>query len=346
MKVALISDLHFGVKKSDKTFIASQLKFFNDQLVPELKSKNIKNLFILGDVFDTRQAVNVQTDNYVLDLFKNTLKDFAIKIIVGNHDIYHTTTNEVNSLKMLDLLPNVQVFENQEVIYCDDKKCLFLPWITDYTKFDELVLDHYDYCFCHADIIGFDMGGGRLSDVGVLANKFLEKADHIYSGHYHKRYTKTYGNQSITYIGAPYQITRIDRYEPRGYTIIDFETDEMEFVQNQVSIQFTKHIYPNITKADIPGNVVDIDVPYELSTETKKIYDLIAECEKLKPAYPVNLNILPKEVNYGDMEVKQEDFNLLSLFKGYIEQLETKVDKNELYNSFMELYNLYKDDEK
>lgn len=120
----------------------------------------------------------------------------------------------------------------------------------------------------------------------------------------------------------------------------------MEFVQNQVSIQFTKHIYPNITKADIPGNVVDIDVPYELSTETKKIYDLIAECEKLKPAYPVNLNILPKEVNYGDMEVKQEDFNLLSLFKGYIEQLETKVDKNELYNSFMELYNLYKDDEK
>jgi hypothetical protein len=37
---------------------------------------------------------------------------------------------------------------------------------------------------------------------------------------------------------------------------------------------------------------------------------------------------------------------LLSLFKGYIDQLETKVDKKELYDGFMELFNMYKDDEK
>ena len=58
MKIAVISDLHFAIKKSDKTFLQSQLRFFEEQLVPELKSRNIKNLFVLGDVFDTRQSSN------------------------------------------------------------------------------------------------------------------------------------------------------------------------------------------------------------------------------------------------------------------------------------------------
>ena len=35
MKVALISDLHFGIKKSDLRFQKSQLSFFEKQLVEE-----------------------------------------------------------------------------------------------------------------------------------------------------------------------------------------------------------------------------------------------------------------------------------------------------------------------
>lgn len=347
MKIAVISDLHFAIKKSDKTFLQSQLRFFEEQLVPELKSRNIKNLFVLGDVFDTRQSVNVQTDNIVLKLFKETLKDFTCQIIVGNHDIYHTTTTEVNSLKMIDLLPNCHVYENPKKLIIDGKKCLMLPWMTDYNQFDEIVAEDFDYCFCHADIIGFDMGGGRLSDAGVPASKFTAKIKHTYSGHYHKRYTKEYlDGTSINYIGSPYQLTRIDRYEPRGITIIDIKTNEVEFVENVKSIRFIKFIYPEINKDMITGNVIDIDVPYDLSTETKKIYNLIVELEKKVPAYPINLNIMPKDVSYGDIKIESGDFNLLSLFKGYIDQLETKVDKKELYDSFMELFNMYKEDEK
>ena len=347
MKIAVISDLHFAIKKSDKTFLQSQLRFFEEQLVPELKSRNIKNLFVLGDVFDTRQSVNVQTDNIVLKLFKETLKDFTCQIIVGNHDIYHTTTTEVNSLKMIDLLPNCHVYENPKNLIIDGKKCLMLPWMTDYNQFDEIVAEDFDYCFCHADIIGFDMGGGRLSDAGVPASKFTAKIKHTYAGHYHKRYTKEdLDGTSINYIGSPYQLTRIDRYEPRGITIIDIKTNEVEFVENVKSIRFIKFIYPEINKDVITGNVIDIDVPYDLSTETKKIYNLIVELEKKVPAYPINLNIMPKDVSYGDIKIESGDFNLLSLFKGYIDQLETKVDKKELYDGFMELFNMYKEDEK
>ena len=76
MKVALISDLHFGIKKSDLKFQKSQLAFFEKQLVEELKMRDIKDIFVLGDVFDTRQAVNVQTSNTFIKWVKDSFKDF------------------------------------------------------------------------------------------------------------------------------------------------------------------------------------------------------------------------------------------------------------------------------
>ena len=87
----MIADLHFGIKKADTTFMESQLRFFREQFVPELNASGIKTIWILGDVFDTRQTINTMTINRVIELFRDTLKDFDINIIVGNHDMYLTT---------------------------------------------------------------------------------------------------------------------------------------------------------------------------------------------------------------------------------------------------------------
>lgn len=343
MKIAIIADLHIGIKKSDIIWQQSQLKFFKEQLVPELKSKGIKDIFILGDVFDTRNTLNVQSVNAVIDLFKNTLKDFNIKIIVGNHDMYMTTTTDINSLKILDLLPNVTVYEQPTPLTIDGKSILMLPWITDYSKFDEIVTDTYDYCFCHADIIGFNLGG-RLSDSGLMAKNLLDYFKYVWSGHYHNGCTRTYEDgKYIIYAGSPYELTRIDRGDAKGYHILDFETGEHEFVENKESIKFTKFTYPDVDMSAVAGNVVDLDVPFELSDQTKKIYALVEKIEKLMPAYPVNINILPCEGDYEDADLGQESLNIITLFKNYIDQLETSVDKDELYQSFIELYNVYKE---
>lgn len=344
MKIALIADLHAGIKKSDSIFQRSQLKFFTDQLVPELKAAGITKLFILGDVFDTRQAVNVQTDNVVIDLFKNTLKDFDIHVIVGNHDMYMATTTEVNSLKVLDLMPHVTVYEKPTEITLDGHNILMLPWITDYSKFEEIVPGHHEYCFCHADIIGFNMGG-RLSDSGLMASTLLDHIDHVYSGHYHNGYTRKYEkNKSITYLGSPYQLTRIDRGDTKGYHILDLDTNEDVLHENTQSIKFTKHTFPDVDLSVIAGNVVDLEIPFELSDQTKKIYSLVDKLEKLKPAYPVNINILPADDTTEEVELSGETLNnIMSLFKTYLEQHDTPLNKDELYASFTELYNSYKE---
>ena len=342
MKVALIADCHFGIKKSDIPFMESQLRFYKEQFVPELKHANIKDIFILGDVFDTRQTINVQTINVVIDLFKNILKDFNISIIVGNHDMYMTTTTDINSLKILDILPNVTVYEKQTVLTIDSKTILLQPWITDYSTY--ILTEHYDYAFMHADIIGFDQGGGRLSESGLMAKELLRKVDAVYTGHYHNGIHRQFEKgKSVTYLGAPYQLTRIDRGGTRGYHILDIATGERTMVENKVSMKFTRHIYPDVNLDVIAGNVVDLDIPAEYNDQTKKISVLVTKLERLKPAYPVNINYLPSEDDTEEI-IDTENLNIITLFKNYISQVELEpVYKDKLYDSFIELYNNYKE---
>lgn len=342
MKIALISDLHMGIKKQCPVFMESQLRFFIKQFVPELKQANIKDIWVLGDVFDTRMSLNTLVVNKTIELFKDILKDFNIKIIVGNHDMYMTTTTDINSLKILDILPNVTVYEKQAVLNIDSKTILLQPWITDYSTY--ILTEHYDYAFMHADIIGFDQGGGRLSESGLMAKELLKKVDAVYTGHYHNGIHRQFEKgKSVTYLGAPYQLTRIDRGGTRGYHILDIATGERTMVENKVSMKFTRHIYPDVNLEVIPGNVVDLDIPAEYNDQTKKISVLVTKLERLKPAYPVNINYLPSEDDTEEI-IDTGNLNIITLFKNYISQVELKpVYKDKLYDSFIELYNNYKE---
>ena len=343
MKIALISDLHIGIKKQCPVFMESQLRFFREQFVPELTKRGIKNVWVLGDVFDTRQQINTLVINKAIELFRDTLRDFDIDVIVGNHDMYLTTDTGINSLKILGLLPNVTVYERQESLTIDGKKVLVQPWIVDYGQLD-LIKGKYDYAFMHADIIGFDQGGGRLSESGLVAKELLRHVDAVYSGHYHNGVRRQFEkDKSITYLGAPYQLTRIDRNGTRGYRILDVASGESTLIENRVSMKFTRHVYPDIDTSAVPGNVVDIDVPAEYADQTKKIADLVGRLEKMNPAYPVNINYLPSEDECTDV-IDTENLNILTLFKNYLEQVEMDArHKDMLYDSFIELYNNYKE---
>ena len=342
MKIAMIADIHMGIKKGDPVFMESQLRFFREQFVPELTEQGIKTIWVLGDVFDTRQQINTLVINKVIELFRDTLKDFDINIIVGNHDMYLTTDTGINSLKILDLLPNVTVYEKQTVLTIDNKTILLQPWIIDYGTY--ILTEHYDYAFMHADIIGFDQGGGRLSESGLVAKEILKHVDAVYSGHYHNGIHRQFEKgKSITYLGAPYQLTRIDRGGTRGYHILDIATGERTMVENMVSMKFTRHVYPDVNLEVIPGNVVDLDIPAEYNDQTKKISVLVTKLERLKPAYPVNINYLPSEDDTEEI-IDTENLNIITLFKNYISQVELEpVYKDKLYDSFIELYNNYKE---
>lgn len=341
MKVALISDLHFGVKQSDTTFQKSQLKFFEKQLVEELKMRGIDTIFVLGDVFDTRQTVNVQTNNVVLHLFKETFADFTIHMIVGNHDLYYKNTTSVNSLKQLDLLPNVTVYEQPETLDFDGHSVTFMPWITDYKTVE---FEPSEFCFAHMDVAGFMMDKVNMCSDGVSVKKLAENFMHVYTGHFHTRSKKKIGNCDITYIGSPYQLTRIDMGQDRGCTVLDLDTNETELIVNTESIKYVKLTYPNTIeniKDLVANNYVDIDIPYELSDESKKIFDYMQNINA-NSALTITQNIGKKpELTVSATDKDLSSIDLFSLFKSYTDQLKN-INKTEIYTELTNLYNTFK----
>lgn len=345
MKIALIADTHLGVKKSDKVFQDSQMSFFKEQFVPELKERNIDTIAVLGDVFDTRQSVNTNTMNVVFELFSSILKDFTVHVLVGNHDLYYTTTTDVNSLKWIGLLPNVHLYEAPTRVKFADKEVLMLPWVTNYEQFEEENV-RSEYLFAHLDVCGMKMDKYNFSTGGSTINGLFKRFDHIYTGHYHTPSTKTRGDKNITYVGSPYQITRMDMDDKRGYTILDLDNNSTEFVENTKSIKFKQVRFPNeiediatLTK----GNVVDVLVKYEDSKYSKKIYEYTKNIEQYQPAYPVNVKILQRE-DVGPTDNKIEGINLFELIKEYIaaDSEIPEKDKSVVNAELMRLYTEYK----
>lgn len=342
MKVALISDLHFGVKQSDSTFQKSQLSFFEKQLVEELKLRSIDTIFVLGDVFDTRQSVNVQTSNVVLHLFKDIFEDFNVHMIVGNHDLYYKNTTSVNSLKQLDLLPNVAVYETPQKMEFGGHSVTFLPWITDYKSFTGT--EQSEYCFAHLDVAGFMMDKINMCSEGISIKQLADNYKHVYTGHFHTRSKKKIGDCDITYIGSPYQLTRIDIGQDRGCTILDLDTNTTELIVNTESIRYVKLTYPDVPEniGDLVAhNYVDIDIPYDLSDESKKIFDYMQTVNS-NSAISVTQNIGKKpELTVSADEKDLSNIDLFSLFKSYTDQL-ANINKEQIYSELTTLYNDFK----
>ena len=61
MKIALITDQHFGGKQDSQNFLNHIETFYREQFFPYLSENNIHTVIDLGDTFDRRKFVNFNT---------------------------------------------------------------------------------------------------------------------------------------------------------------------------------------------------------------------------------------------------------------------------------------------
>ena len=54
MKIAIITDQHFGARKNSKLFHDYFLKFYEDVFFPTLEKEGITTIIDMGDTFDSR----------------------------------------------------------------------------------------------------------------------------------------------------------------------------------------------------------------------------------------------------------------------------------------------------
>jgi DNA repair exonuclease SbcCD nuclease subunit len=140
MNVALISDLHLGCKKNSDVFLNNHIKYLTDEFIPYLKKHGINYIFILGDIYDNRNSINIKVKNAIYDLFEQQFKDFNVYMIVGNHDTYFKTSIDTHSLKFFKKFENITVIDDVERIELNNKKILMVPWQTDNEQFIQFSL--------------------------------------------------------------------------------------------------------------------------------------------------------------------------------------------------------------
>ena len=103
MKVAIITDQHFGARKNSKLFHDYFLKFYNNVFFPFLERSGITTIIDMGDSFDYRPGINFSALTWAKDNYFDRLRDMGITVhtIVGNHTAYYKNTNEINAVDLL-----------------------------------------------------------------------------------------------------------------------------------------------------------------------------------------------------------------------------------------------------
>lgn len=347
-KIALVSDLHLGVKKSDKTFLENQLNFLYKEFVPYLKQNNINSIAILGDLFDTRNTLNILMISKAYNFFEYLKEqNIFVYIFQGNHDTYFKTTNEVHSLNFLKKFDNVCLIEEIELKEIENRKILFVPWIVNYEDFKKRVANknlHCDVCLGHFDIIGFPLNNSTICQEGLETNLFLNNYTLTFSGHFHKRSTYKRNNSEIVMIGSPYQITRNDKGNERGFCIFDLETMNYEFVNSENTIKFIDLKFPEeFTSNQILGNVIDVYVNYNGNDLIdKEIQHYVQRIEEYLPAYPPN--IFMNNTLFDGVEKDIKIKSLSEMIDEFINNLQID-NKQEIKEIINELYTKSKSSE-
>ena len=243
MKIALITDQHFGGKQDSQSFSDFIEKFYTNQFFPYLKENNITTVIDLGDTFDRRKYVNFQTLHEVRRFYFDYMRDNNIQLhsIVGNHSTYYRNTNSVNSSELLyGHYENVQAYPNPTTITLDGTNIDLLPWINseNYDMMMEFIKKSKSQIgLGHLEVDGFAMYKGYVSGQG-LPKSLFNRYEVLCSGHYHHKSSK----DNIHYLGAPYEITWNDFDDPRGFHIFDTQTRELKFIRNKFRL-FEKIYY-------------------------------------------------------------------------------------------------------
>ena len=87
MKVAIISDTHFGARKGSKLFHDYFEKFYNDIFFPNLDEHGIDTVIHMGDAFDSRKGIDFKALDWAKRVVFEPLKQRGITmhLMVGNH---------------------------------------------------------------------------------------------------------------------------------------------------------------------------------------------------------------------------------------------------------------------
>ena len=339
MKVAIITDQHFGCRKNSKLFHDYFLKFYNDVFFPYLEENGITTVIDMGDTFDSRKGIDFSALAWAKDNYYDRLKDMGVTVhtIVGNHTAYYKNTNKVNAVDLLlREYDNVYVYDTASEVTIGGLDILFIPWINkenEESTFRFIQASDCHYAMGHLELAGFRVNKQIVMDHGH-ESKLYSKFSKVFSGHYHTRSD----DGRIYYLGNPYEMFWSDVGDRRGFTVFDTTTTEHFPVDNPYrlfyNIYYEDTNHQTFDSREYEDKIVRVIV--RKKTDTKKFEKFI---DKL---YASNVSELKVIENFAIQESEEfeafESEDTLSILNRYVQEAEIDLDKSKVNRMIQEIY--------
>ena len=344
MKIAIVTDTHFGARNDNLNFNDYFYKFYDNIFFPTLKDRGITTCIHMGDVVDRRKYISFRIANDFRNRFVARFKELGIDlhIIIGNHDTYYKNTNEVNSMEELVGKDRYEIYTEPQIVEFDDTPILFMPWInvnnySESLKF--LKTAKADIIMGHLEISGFQMNRGHFSEVGYDKELF-RRFDTVFSGHFHHKSD----DGQIYYLGTPYEIYWNDFEDPKGFHIFDTATRELERIINPYTL--FKKIYYDDTQEDYKNHdVAQYKEQYVklIVVNKKDLYEFDKFVDRLLAADAFDVKII-EDFSEWDASNVSDDIventeDTMTLLERYVDELDVTLDKIRLKNTMKSLYN-------
>ena len=348
MKIALITDTHWGARNDSVAFAEYFNRFYYDQFFPYIEEHGIKTIFHLGDICDRRKYINFVTARHLRNFMDAcSARNIDIHVNIGNHDTTYKNTNDVNCMRELydhTQYSGLKWYEDPTEVVLDGTKIAVLPWVCSGNYAESMkFIEETDaqILFGHLELSGFEMYKGAVNDHG-MSPKIFDKFDVVCSGHFHHKSTR--GN--INYLGAPYEMTWSDYDDPRGFHVFDTETRELTFIQNPRKM-FQKWFYDDASWSsfehidgfafkEVQGSYVKVIVKNKTNPFWFDTY-----IDRLEKAGALDIQVVDDHLNLNledDSDIVNEAEDTLAILRKTVDNIDSSVDKVKLSNFLSNLY--------
>ena len=339
MKVAIITDQHFGARKGSKHLHDYFKQFYDDVFFPYIEEHGIDTIVDMGDTFDNRRSIDLWSLEWAKENYYDRLEKLGITVhtIVGNHTAYYKDTNAINSVDLLlKQYKNVKIYSECTEVMLDRLQVLFIPWINAENTQSSIksIKDSTSSCAMgHLELNGFRAHRGHVMEEGMESSLF-EKFKRTFSGHYHTRSD----NGRIFYLGNPYEMFWNDVNDPRGFTIFDTETLEHKSIDNPhrlfYNIYYEDTPFQTFDTREYEGKIVKVIV--RKKSEPKKFEKFI---DKLYSSGIQDLKIV-ENFTFTESETfeVEETENTINILNRYIDESEFEGDRAIIKGILQKIY--------
>jgi DNA repair exonuclease SbcCD nuclease subunit len=343
MKIAIINDTHFGARGENPQVNNYFHKFYDNILFPYMEENKITTLLHLGDVVDRRKFMNFQIWNSWRTKFFDRLlgKKIDLHILLGNHDIYHKNTSDVNAMEeLLRFYSNITIYKNAEEVNFDGLPLALVPWINSSNRESTLTFlekTKASIVFGHLEIAGFEMDQGIICEGGMDKTPF-NRFDKVYTGHFHHKSDDGH----IFYLGNQVEITWADYGDPRGFHVFDTDTREIEFIENPNKL-FHKIHYSDDTMDFEYWKKFDF-TPFResyikiiiLKKQNPYLFDVVLS--SLYKVEPIDIMVVEDHREEIEEITLDQAEDVPTLLSKYIDNQPLDLDKNTIKSLIKELY--------